>query len=410
MGRLITDLGRFDPAQEARQAQQRKGMPTTVRKGSLDVAFSPELEKMGYGPGDITQDTGTGLYIPKTKEDEGVPREKAVSIKREDEHITRYLFISGLHGNMQSVFMLDRLLSNPSLKYDAIVCFGNLGEKTEELFLLFNALAGNPQKRPVYAMPCAVESMDVWKNAADDIKKNEQFFDMTAYDPRVRSNDHHLLFLPGSLKPYTRNGYAVVHEDDPKTQTIKREDESSIRVINLEEYLGMIDMSTASRHIIITGDMPKFEGENGQAAEDAIDYQEVIDIKDSSGVVKYKSVSARYTDYAKQQGFEVDGPRKENIGSQEFADALKSFAMKHMITCGNDSTSHNSCDSLGNRVGEDWSNSRYLNCGSFNEGWVSLIEVRETPEGVDCSTMKKMPDDYGLSTRAKMVHLMHGLR
>ena len=248
MGRLITNLGAFDPAKDVRREHQ--GMPQTERRGGLDVALDPRLAEMGIQSEDLTLDEKTGLYVSNAEDDKGVPTDKAVSITRADEKVTRYLVLAGLEQNAQILTMLPRLLTRQDLRYDAIMCFGGLGQETDQLGLLLAFLANNPKRRPVYALPGNTETMDVWEKAIEGAREQgntDNLFNMVAYDPRVRSDNHTLLFIPGTSKPYVRNGYVVVPDSEPKTQTITRKEQGTrTRVLNLDEYLSGIDMERAS--------------------------------------------------------------------------------------------------------------------------------------------------------------------
>lgn len=404
MGRLITNLGAFDPAKDVRR--EHPGMPQTERRGGLDVALDPRLAEMGIQPDDITLDEKTGLYVSNAEDDKGVPRDKASSITRADEKVTRYLVLSGLEQNTQILTMLPRLL-NSDLRYDAIICFGGLGQETDQLGLLLTFLANNPKKRPVYALPGNIETMDVWEKAVEGAReqvKTDNLFNMVAYDPRVRSDNHTLLFIPGSSKPYVRNGYVVVSDSEPKTQTIKRKEEGTrTRILNLDEYLSGVDMERASRYIVVCADMPKLEGEQ------AIDYEEVITLKDKSGVVTHPSISAVYKKRAEELGYVVSEVRKENNGNEKLAEALRKSCISHVLCAGIPPTSQKSCDNEGKAVREDYAERRYHNATGLNEGWSSMLEVVETPEQCD-ENARKMPADYGLRTRVTPIHIMHTMR
>lgn len=405
MGRLITNLGAFDPAKDVRR--EHSGMPQTERRGGLDVALDPRLEEMGYKPEDITLDEGTGLYVAKSEEEKGVPRDKAASITRADEKVTRYLVLSGLEQNAQILTMLPRLLARSDLQYDAIICFGGLGQETAQLGLFFTLLANNPKRRPVYAIPSATETMDVWEKAVEGAREQgncDNLFDMVAYDPRVKSDNHTLLFIPGSSKPYVRNGYVIVSDSEPKTQTIKHKEEGTrARVLNLDEYLSGIDIERASRYIVVCADTPKLEGEQ------AIDYEEVITITDKSGVVIRQSYPAIHKRWVEERGYNVSEVRKENTGDEKLSEALRKSCIEHVLCAGIPETSQKSCDNEGKPVGQGYAERRYHNATGLNDGWVSMLEVVETPEQCD-ENARKMPSDYGLRTRVTPLHIMHTMR
>jgi len=162
-------------------------------------------------------------------------------------------------------------------------------------------------------------------------------------------------------------------------------------------------MERASRYIVICADMPKLEGEQ------AIDYQEVIDVMDKSGVITHPSISAVYKKRAEELGYVVSEVRKENTGNEKLAEALRKSCIGHVLCAGITATLQKSCDNEGKTVGQEYAERRYHNATGLSNGWFSMLEVVETPNLCD-ENARKMPSDYGLRTRVTPIHIMHSMR
>jgi hypothetical protein len=395
--------------------------------GGIYTSDEAAMKKAGIVGGITKTDSGI-LLAGGQEQEQGVPRMPASRVQWQNEDEVRYMCLGHVY-NPEALAMFEKKAA--SYDVDAIIAFG-LGKTKSHIEKSIEILLETGIRS--YIMPGKYEKVDDWKEAVEKIKDrvgeetfNKQISDMTAYNSRVSSGNHYLLFLPGSFDQQAGGNYIVVDDQEFKTQTINHKARGKIRVVNLDDHFNFISPEQGPRTIAITHELPKYDNSVGvdraraaRVYDPEKDEYTVIPFREEhrSQLEEHYGKNIEFDEAFymkpkdKKEGIVIigeapemeevvvplrevddleDGIRVEkrpiyaNLGNEGLEKAMRLYSIGHLVSAGNSSRTGRSCNRRGDEaVTKDWSQERHLNMGkAMGAGNYAILHVREIGEDRD---------------------------